>query len=82
MLNKETLQNLCYDEHGALKPKEACRAAMINTLILDEMMDIDEAEDAIDKLLRELNLWGEPSLEDLLRDDEELEEPSPSDVLK
>lgn len=55
---------------------------MINTLILDEMMDIDEAEDAIDKLLRELNLWGEPSLEELLRDDEELEESSPSDALK
>ena len=82
MPNKATLQNLCYDEHGTLKPKETCRAAMINTLILDEMMDIDEAEDYIDKLLRELHLWGEPLLEDLLRDDEELEEPSPSDALK
>lgn len=44
---------------------------MINTLILDEMMDIDEAEDYCDKLLRELNLWNEPTLEELLRDDPE-----------
>ncbi len=81
MPNKETLQKLCYDERDVLKPKEACRAAMINTLILDEMMDIDEAEDAIDKLLRELNLWGEPLLEDLLRDDEEPEIPSQPSTL-
>lgn len=43
---------------------------MINTLILDEMLDIDEAEDFTDHFLRELHLWGEPRIEDLLRDDE------------
>ena len=69
MPNKDALQKLCYDEVGALKPKDQCRAAMINTLILDEMLDIDEAEDYIDKLLRELHLWGEPRIEDLLRDE-------------
>lgn len=69
MPNKEALQKLCYDENGALKAKEPCRAAMINTLILDEMMDIDEAEDFVDRFLRELHLWGEPRIEDLLRED-------------
>ncbi len=68
MPNKDQLRTLCYNETGALKPKDQCRAAMINTLILDEMMDIDEAEDFIDKFLREMNLWNEPRLEDLLAD--------------
>ncbi len=69
MPNKDELQKLCYEPNGGLKPKEHCRAAMINTLILDELMDIDEAENFVDKYLRELHLWGEPRLEDLLRDD-------------
>ncbi len=71
MPNKDELQKLCYEPTGALKPKEHCRAAMINTLILDEMLDIDEAENFVDKYLRELHLWGEPRIEDLLRDDDE-----------
>jgi hypothetical protein len=71
MPNRDALQKLCYTETNHLKPKPECRAAMINTLILDEMMDIDEAEDYCDKLLRELNLWNEPTLEKLLRDDPE-----------
>ncbi|MBP7005513.1 hypothetical protein KBB27_00095 [Patescibacteria group bacterium] len=70
MPNKDELQKLCYEPDGRLKPKEPCRAAMINTLILDEMMDIDEAENFVDKFLRELHLWGEPRIEDLLRDDD------------
>lgn len=51
---------------------------MINRLILDEMMDIDEAEDLIDKSLREFNLWGEPRLEDLIKEWEEDEKQNPS----
>lgn len=45
---------------------------MINALILDPEtdIDIDAAEDMVDKLLREWNLWNEPTLEELLRDDE------------
>ena len=43
---------------------------MINRLILTEMMDIDEAENMIDSALREFNLWNEPTLEELFRDDE------------
>jgi RNA processing factor Prp31 len=71
MVTKEQLLAMCYDEKGGVKAKPECRADMINKLILDEMMDIDEAENLIDKSLREFNLWNEPTLEDLLKDDEE-----------
>ncbi|MDD2786192.1 MAG: hypothetical protein PHS79_04885 [Patescibacteria group bacterium] len=57
MSTPETLTKLCYDEKGTVKPKPECRAAMINHLILDEMMDIDEAEDLAEKTLTEANLW-------------------------
>lgn len=76
MIEKETLRRMCYTDTGAVKPKAECRAEMINLLILDEMMDIDEAEDLIDKSLREFNLWGEPRLEDLLKDWDDDEAPS------
>lgn len=62
---------MCFNADGSVKPKAECRAEMINVLILDEMMDIDEAETFIDKSLLEFNLWGEPRLEDLLRETEE-----------
>jgi RNA processing factor Prp31 len=61
---------MCFNEDGSIRPKADCRAAMINTLILEDMMDIDEAENLVDKSLREWNLWGEPTLEELLKDDE------------
>ncbi len=77
MIDKETLRKMCYKEDGTVKPKSECRADMINKLILDEMMDIDEAEDLIDISLREFNLWNEPTLEELLRDDEPLPEEKP-----
>ncbi len=77
MITKEDLRKMCYDEAGAVKPKADCRAVMINHLILEEMMDIDEAEGMIDKSLREFDLWGEPKLEDLLRDDDPIENPLP-----
>lgn len=62
---------MCFNEDGSVKPKAECRADMINHLILEEMMDIDKAEDLIDESLLEFNLWGEPRLEDLLKDVEE-----------
>lgn len=70
MADKETLRKMCFNEDGSVKPKAECRAEMINTLILEELIDIDEAENLIDKSLREFNLWNEPTLEELLKDDE------------
>ncbi len=62
---------ICENESGGIRPKPECRALMINKLILDDLMDIDEAELLVDKSLREWNLWNEPRLEDLLAEDEE-----------
>ena len=59
MATQETLKNLCYDDRGSIKTKAECRASLINHLILEEMVDIDEAEDLADKTLRDLNLWPE-----------------------
>ncbi|MSR85331.1 hypothetical protein EXS71_02755 [Candidatus Uhrbacteria bacterium] len=72
IIDKEILRKMCYTETGAVRPKAECRAEMINRIILDEhtLIDIDEAENFIDKTLREFNLWNEPTLEDLLKDDE------------
>ncbi len=70
MINKEELRALCFNQDGSVKKKAECRAEIINKLILDEMMDIDDAENLIDKSLREFNLWNEPTLEELLRDDD------------
>ncbi|HEU0051384.1 MAG TPA: hypothetical protein VFQ60_05015 [Patescibacteria group bacterium] len=71
MITKEELRAMCYNPDGSVKPKAECRAEMINKLILDEMMDIDEAENLIDKTLREFNLWNEPTLEELFKDEPE-----------
>lgn len=76
-MTKEQLKAMCYTPTGGIRPKADVRAEMINTLILDEMMDIDEAENLIDKSLREFNLWGEPRLEDLIKEWEEEERSSP-----
>ncbi len=72
LIDPEVLRRLCYNEEGGLKTKADCRAAMINQLILDPAtdIDIDDAENQVDKLLREWNLWNEPTLEDLLREDD------------
>jgi len=53
----EKLKNLCYD-NGVLQPKDQCHAKMINFLILEEMMDIDDAEDLAQKTLSQLDLWS------------------------
>ena len=63
MADPQTLHQLCVDEKGAPKPKNECRAAIINHLILDEMMDIDEAEDLAEKTLRETGFWPEEKIE-------------------
>ena len=70
------IEKLCYEKE-VLKPKPDCRAALIDFCILEDDFDIDEAEDAVDKALRERNLWNEPSLEDILREDDEDSAPSP-----
>ncbi len=72
-MDKEVLRKMCYDEHGGLKPKAECRAEMINALILDPKIDIDidDAENFVDKTLREFHLLGEPTIEELLREDPE-----------
>jgi len=70
-MNLEQVRAMCHGAAGTLRPKAECRAELINKLILDEgVVDIDEAEDKIDKMLRELNLWNEPTLEELLKEDE------------
>ncbi len=69
MTTQEELRALCETPEGTIRPKADCRAVMINKLILDDMMDIDEAENLIDKSLREWNLWNEPRIEDLLAED-------------
>lgn len=57
MPSHEELKNLCFDDGGGIKSKAECRAAMINFMIIDELMDIDEAEDLAEKTLQDLNLW-------------------------
>ncbi|MBP9763109.1 hypothetical protein KBD34_05890 [Patescibacteria group bacterium] len=63
------IETICY-ENDVLKPKPDCRAALIDYCILEDDFDIDEAEDAVDKALRERNLWNEPRLEDILYGDD------------
>lgn len=59
MADPQHLRALCLDEAGSPKPKNECRAAIINHLILEEMMDIDEAEDFAERTLRETGFWND-----------------------
>ncbi|MDF1497384.1 MAG: hypothetical protein P1P90_04990 [Patescibacteria group bacterium] len=61
MPEQEILKGLCYDERGEVKTKNECRASMINYLILEDTLDIDEAEDLAEKTLNDLDLWPEPT---------------------
>jgi hypothetical protein len=61
MPDQEQLKKLCYNNDGSLKTRPECRAAMINHLILDELMDIDEAEDLVEGNLDAWNLWETPA---------------------
>ena len=60
---KETLLKLCHDDSGGIKPKNECRAAMINHLILEDGMDIDAAEDLADDTLNESGFWPVPKFD-------------------
>ena len=57
MATIEALKALCYDDRGGLKPRPECRTVLINHLILDELIDVMDAEDVADNALNELNLW-------------------------
>jgi hypothetical protein len=63
MDTKEKLVSLCHEENGALKPKNECRALMINHLILEDGLDIDAAEDLTDKTLNETGYWPMPKFD-------------------
>lgn len=64
MSNPESLKHLCLDEQGAPKSKNECRAAIINHLILEEMMDLDAAEELAETTLREAGYWPEKTEEE------------------
>ena len=64
MTDPSQLRGLCLDENGSPKPKNDCRAAIINHLILEETMDIDDAEDLAETTLHESGFWPEPAVAD------------------
>lgn len=59
MPNPEVLKALCYNDRGDVRPRPECRTTLINHLILEELMDVDEAEDFVEKTLNGLGLWTE-----------------------
>ena len=59
MATPETLRAMCLDERGDAKPKNECRAVIINHLILEEGLDIDEAEELAEQTLNQSGLWPE-----------------------
>ena len=61
MPDQDLLKKLCYNDDGSVKTRPECRAAMINHLILEELMDIDEAEDLVEGNLNAWNLWETPA---------------------
>lgn len=63
MDTQEKLREACYDEKGELKPKDQCRASMINHLILIDGLGVDDAEDSADKFIRESGFWPVPNFD-------------------
>lgn len=59
MSDIQTFKALCLDGAGNPKAKDDCRATLIDHLILDDSLDIDEAEDKADEILNALGLWQE-----------------------
>lgn len=55
----DIIRQLCFSEDGLLKSKPECRAAIINHLILNDMVDIDAAEDMADQALKNSGFWSE-----------------------
>jgi hypothetical protein len=78
MASIEELRALCFDEAGAVKEKPACRAVLINHLILEELMDVDEAEELTEDTLNQLGLW--PNSEQPVTPDEEDQTKSSTDA--
>jgi len=72
-IDQTALESLCHNDDGSLKSKSECRASLINKLILEDSIDIDEAENVTDRFLRDRNFWNEPTLEELLKDDPEIQ---------
>lgn len=70
MDNPQALRHLCFNEIGVAKPKDECRASIINHLILEIGMGVDEAEDLADKTLRESGLWPIPDFMKDFEDDD------------
>lgn len=64
MADMNAIRSLCYDHAGQAKTKDDCRAVVINHLILEEMLDVDEAEERTDRILNELGLWPEEKSQD------------------
>lgn len=75
MADPNVLRGLCFEADGSPKSRPDARAAVINHLILEETMDIDDAEDLADATLRESGLWPNPPAETVATDDVP-EEPS------
>lgn len=63
MSTPEVLCALCRDEKGDVRPKNECRALIINHLILEDGMGVDEAEDLADKTLNETGYWPIPTFD-------------------
>ena len=60
----ESLRAVCLDDSGNPKAKTDCRATLINHLILDESLDVDEAEEKTEEILTQLGLWPEEEVEE------------------
>ncbi len=69
---EQKIKNICLNENGSTKPKDECRATVINFLILEEGMGVDEAEDMTDKTLRESGLWPIPEFMNYGDDEKEI----------
>ncbi|MFA5186148.1 MAG: hypothetical protein WC551_06685 [Patescibacteria group bacterium] len=57
MNTPDSLRALCLDDKGQPRPKNDCRATIINHLILEESLDIDEAEDLAEQTLNQSGFW-------------------------
>lgn len=60
----EALRAVCLDDTGNPKEKNDCRATLINHLILDESLDVDEAEEKTEEILTKLGLWPDEEVEE------------------
>lgn len=73
-IDVESMRAICLDDSGNAKEKNDCRATIINHFILDDMMDIDEAEEKTENILNELGLWQKESNEESSEENAKLNE--------